>query len=146
MSGPLTGRAGAGEATCNLFLLIASAELAQDRPRRAPVEVFTSEAGGRKAFERLRLQVGSGSGWAQLIAVHDDVARPLCWFGRPAEPLVARTRRARRARRRRAVGAPDRAGAPGAARLTGPGLVTAVQDSDTRGASIFFSCRAERGR
>lgn len=93
------------ENKCRVFLLITSPELTQHAPSRPPVDVFTSEGGARHAFQRLRLRVGSSSGWAQLVAVDDEVARPLCWFGRPPKPLVAPTSRARWPRRRWTLGA-----------------------------------------
>jgi hypothetical protein len=67
--------------------------------RSRPTEVFASEADARRRFQRLRLEVGPRPGWAQLMAVEGDEARPLCWFGRPTPVLDDEVRRSRRATR-----------------------------------------------
>lgn len=89
MSGSRQGRTVSALHDGPVFLLIASPELSEHNRARPPVDVFTSEGGAREAFHRLRLRGGASSGWAQLVAVNDDVARPLCWFGRPRQPLVS---------------------------------------------------------
>jgi hypothetical protein len=63
-----------------IFLLIA----AEPNPRAnstPPVEVFRSEGVAREAFVRRRLEAGSGSAWAELVAVEGQAIRLLCWFG-----------------------------------------------------------------
>lgn len=87
-----------------IFLLIAAPEpTTPHADPRPPVEVFTSERTAREAFVRRRLEVGSGSAWAQLVAVEDQAVRPLCWFGRSPGPLPASRRRTQHAPRRWAV-------------------------------------------
>lgn len=88
-----------------IFLLIAAPEPTPRADSRPPVEVFTSEGVAREAFVRRRLEVGSDSAWAQLVAVEDQAIRPLCWFGRSPAPLPAPRRRAPQTRRRWAVAA-----------------------------------------
>lgn len=88
-----------------IFLLIAAPEPTPRASSRPPVDVFTSEGVAREAFVRRRLEVGSGSAWAQLVAVEDQAIRPLCWFGRSPGPLPASRRRAPHTRRRWAVAA-----------------------------------------
>jgi hypothetical protein len=142
MSGSRLGRSGTAENKSCVFLLIGSSEFSQHGSSRPPVAVFSSEESAREEFQRLRLQVGSASGWAQLVTVDDDVARPLCWFGRPPEPLGAATSRARRARRRwvlgilgvsvaviawASLGIVGRAGAAVAPHVSRTGLVTVTE-------------------
>jgi hypothetical protein len=86
-----------------IFLLIAAPDPTPHARSRPPVEVFTSEGVAREAFRRRRLEVGSGSAWAQLVAVEDQAVRALCWFGRPPGPVPTPTSRAQHWRRRRAV-------------------------------------------
>jgi len=69
-----------------LFVLLTSASLGGDR-RAVPPELFASEVEARRRFQRLRLEVGTGAGWAQLMVVEGDDVRPLCWFG-PADTLT----------------------------------------------------------
>lgn len=88
-----------------IFLLIAAPEPTPRANSRPPVDIFTSEGVAREAFVRRRLEVGSGSAWAQLVAVEDQAIRPLCWFGRSPGPLPASRRRAPHTRRRWAVAA-----------------------------------------
>ncbi len=98
------GRVGAGDDGA-IFLLIAAPEPAAHARSGAPVEVFTSETVAREAFVRRRLEVGSGSAWAQLVAVEDQAVRPLCWFGGSPGALPAPRRPALHNRRRWAVAA-----------------------------------------
>ena len=86
-----------------IFLLVAAPEPTPNARFRPPVEVFTSETAAREAFRRRRLEVGSGSAWAQLVAVEDQAVRPLCWFGRSPGPLPAPRGRAPHGRLRWAV-------------------------------------------
>lgn len=85
-----------------IFLLITAPEGAHSARSRPPVRVFTSEGVAREAFLRLRLEVEPDpvSTWAQLVAVKDDVIRPLCWFGCSPEPHLAPRRRTKHALRR----------------------------------------------
>lgn len=86
-----------------IFLLIAAPEPTLHANSRPPVQVFRSEGVAREAFVRHRLEVGSGSSWAQLVAVEDQAIRPLCWFGRSPGPLSASRRRTPHTCRRWAV-------------------------------------------
>ena len=88
-----------------IFLLSVAPEPTPHAVPRPPVEVFTSERVAREAFVRRRLEVGSGSAWAQLVAVEDQAIRPICWFGCSPKPLPASRSRTQRARRRWALAA-----------------------------------------
>lgn len=120
------------------FLLIRSTEYTPHARSRPVVDAFNSEGAAREAFRRLRLEVGPGSAWGQLVAVDKDVVHPLCWFGQAPE-LVVVPRRACPPRRRMvlvalatvigavgwaAVAGVDRAGAAVAPYVSWTGLVT----------------------
>jgi hypothetical protein len=68
-----------------IYIMIASPRPAERHRSHRPVEVFTDEALARDAFRRLRVQVGGGSGWGELVVLDEGRVRPLCWFGRPPE-------------------------------------------------------------
>ncbi len=133
------GRRTSGASDARLYVLIASASLAQHHRSDPPVCVFRSEGAARNAFRRLRLEVGSGSGWGELVAVDDDVVQPLCWFGRPPEHAMPSGGSPRRPSRRWAVaalaltmgallwafvGTGDRAGAAVAPHVSRSSLIT----------------------
>jgi hypothetical protein len=88
-----------------IFVLITAPEPTPRANSRPPVEIFTSEGDAREAFVRRRLEVGSDSAWAQLVAVEEHALRPLCWFGRSPGPLPVPMRRTPHIRRRWAVAA-----------------------------------------
>lgn len=128
------------------YLLFGSAGLAGRQRPDELVDLFHTEAAAREAFRRLRLEVGSGPGWAELIALDEGVVRPLCWFGLPAAQrnapgtgVQAPKRPPRRSIRRWLYGAmglamgtalwlvtasPERAGAAVAPHVSRSGLLT----------------------
>ncbi len=65
------------------YLILGSPALAGRHRPDELMNVFTNEAAARGAFQDLRREVGSGSGWAELVVVEEGVVRPLCWFGLP---------------------------------------------------------------
>lgn len=157
MSRSRSGRPGGAVDVGAIFLLIAAPESAPHARARPLVEVFTSEGVAREAFVRRRLEEGSGSAWAQLVAVEDQAIRPLCWFGPSPGPLPAPRRRALHARSRWAVaaltlsiaavgwvsaGISDRAGAEVAPHISTTALVTltASQRAEATAVSTSDAC------
>ena len=159
MSRSRAGRPGGTGDGGAIFLLIAPAESSPLGPSRPPVDVFTSEGVAREAFVRHRLEEGSGSAWAQLVAVEDQAIRPLCWFGPSPGPLPAPRHRAPHTRSRLAVaaltlsiaavgwvsaGISDRAGAAVAPHISRTALVTVAASQRAEATAVNTSDACHR--
>jgi len=159
MSRSRAGRPGSTGDDGAIFLIIAAPESAAHARSRPPVDVFTSERVAREAFVRHRLEEGSGSAWAQLVAVEDQAIRSLCWFGSSPGPFPAPKRRASHTRSRLAVavltlsiaaigwvsaGISDRAGAAVAPHISRTALVTVAASQRAEATAVNTSDACHR--